>query len=157
MIQPSPRTQFPSGHLHPQNPICQNKSPQTFGVCGLSISLKWRLRRPGYWSPHRLLDFIARQVLVRLGKFCQLRLVVDIRFGHLKNTNSVGNVSFDIYDTVNFVQIASHGGGASPSEHVGNFKLHESHTWFRRRIRADNIRVGRRLTTNPGCDQPGYN
>ena len=141
---------------HLPNRFCQNKSPQTNGVCGLPIVMNCRLQRQGYTSPRRLLDFIARQVLVRLGKFCQLRLVVDIRIGQFKNASPVGNVRLNIYDTVNFVQIASHGGSASPSEHVGNFKLHKSHTRLRRRFRADTTGLGCRLTTNPSCDQAGH-
>lgn len=104
-------------------------------------------------KPCPLLDFIASQVFIALGKLGELRLVVDIRFRNLKTTNPLGNVSLDINDTINFTEITSYRGGTPPSEHVGNFKGDQSNTRLRRFTRPEAFRIGRRLTTNPGCSK----
>ena len=58
------------------------------------------------------------QVRVGFGEFVELRLVVQIRFGDDKTADLLAGVSFDVGDSVNFLQIASHGGGAAASRHV---------------------------------------
>lgn len=94
-------------------------------------------------------------MFIALGKLGELRLVVDIRFRNLKTTNPLGNVSFDINDTINFTEITSYRGGTSASEHVGNFKGDQSNTRLRRFAHLGDFRVGRSPTTNPGCGKPG--
>ena len=58
------------------------------------------------------------QVRVGFGEFVELRLVVQIRLGDDKTADLLAGVSFDVGDSVNFLQIASHGGGAAASRHV---------------------------------------
>ena len=73
-------------------------------------------------SHHR----VILQVRVGLGELVEFRLVVQIRFGDDKTADLFGSVSLDVGDSVNFRQIASHGGGAAASCHVRHAQRHQN-------------------------------
>lgn len=105
----------------------------------------------------RLLDLVVSQARVCLREFCQLRLVVDVWFGHLEGTNAIWGVSFDIDNTIDFRQIASDRGGAAPSRHVWDFEGDQREL---RRCRIDrtalwrrNGHIGCRFAAKPSCRQ----
>ncbi len=91
-------------------------------------------------SHHR----VILQVRVGFGEFVELRLVVQTRIGDDKTADLFGGVSFDVGDSVNFRQIASHGGGAAASRHIRNTQRHKNSIdgffgcrRIRKRIRRD--------------------
>ena len=73
-------------------------------------------------SHHR----VILKVRVGLGEFVELRLVVQIRIRNDKTAELFSGVSFDVGDSVNFRQIASHGGGAAASRHVRHAQRHKN-------------------------------
>jgi len=54
-----------------------------------------------------LLDRKISQMAVRFREFRQFRLIVDVRFRQLKAAKLVGNISLNVNDTVDGLQIAS--------------------------------------------------
>lgn len=69
-----------------------------------------------------LLDLVAGQFLVCLSVLFKLRLVVDVRLGHLERTKASRDIRFNVDHAVDLLQIASNRGGAAASRHVRDFQ-----------------------------------
>jgi hypothetical protein len=81
-----------------------------------------------------LLDFVARQMGVRLSELFELRSIVNVRFRDLEGAGAIRDIRLDVGDTVNLGHIASDRGGTVPSVHVGHFETHKRE--FRRCFRS---------------------
>jgi hypothetical protein len=90
------------------------KSPQATIACGLFCFQE--MSRVG------LLYFVLGQMSVRFCELSQFRFIIDVWIRHLEAAHKIGRVGLDIFDTVNFFQIAPDRGGTTPSDHVRYFE-----------------------------------
>ena len=88
----------------------------------------------------------------------QLRFIVDIWIRYFETTNESFMVGFNIFDTINFGQIAPDRGGTSSSDHVGDAEGDQGYFGPGRRVlfgwRHCGAWVVGFLAANPGGCQP---
>lgn len=106
----------------------KRQTEHRFGVFCLAIVLLSNSS-----AKYQLLDGKTFQVGVRFSELGELCFIVQCRVGDSKAAHHIAWVSFDIGDTSQFVQIASHGGGTAASRHVWHTERYK-HPFRRRGI-----------------------